>query len=149
MRYEQIVLVSSNDRDSTNYPSTSRFQVAIPTVKNVKAVEFIGGVVPDKNSVTSEPYLILTIEELMHERLIATNRFLEKSFAVLMLSPPNTPGTFASIDTSLSEKMVYSTTSGNINLNKLTINILKSTGELFDFGGNYQTMFMIKFICED
>ena len=145
---EQIVILSSRDRNASLFPSTSRYQVQIPPIRNIRAVEFVGGIVPDKNSVTSEPYLILCIDELQHENLIATNRHLEKSFAILMLSPAVLSNAFINIDTSLTEKTIFQTNTSGITLNKLTITIQKSTGETFDFGGDYESMFILKFICE-
>jgi hypothetical protein len=145
MQYSQreyFLKVSSADRNVSIYPSSSNFVLDLPKeYKNVSSVELIQAIIPDKNNVTSEPYLLLTIDEFDKHPMDALDKPTSDAFALLLLTnPPLTPGSFISIDTKVHENTVleYPTTP-KAKLSKMTIKVTDSTGTVFDFGGSGTT----------
>lgn len=149
-----IIAIDSKDRDIVKYPSPSNYRFAFPELKNIISVELIGGVIPDKNNVTLEPYLILQIPELSHERLIGTNSSIENSFAILQIPPATTSGSFINLDMHLSERVVFESRTILPILNHVNVKILKNDGSIFSFGSDsgspnlaIQNFFVLRIIC--
>lgn len=147
------VVVSSSDRDITNYPNPSRYVFNLPfELKNVVRIEVVNGVIPDQNNVSREPYLLLNIDEL-DSVMISNNSTINNGFALLHLSPPITPGYFINVDKKTFEHVVLNLKTPKASLSKLTISIRDWEGNLFNFGDDsagpnkfLQNMFVFKIV---
>jgi hypothetical protein len=133
---DYYLVVSSKDRDIVKYPSSSQFSLRLPKeYKNIHSVELIQAIIPDKNNVMNEPYLVLTIEELV-DTMESSDANISDSFAILMLNPPVSSGTFISIDNRIHENTVLNYTTPKASLSKMTIKLTDFDGSIFSFGGN-------------
>lgn len=138
---KRYLKVSSADRDPAIYPSSSSFSIDLPVeYRNIVSVELIQGIIPDKNNVSLEPYLILSIDEIPNT-IDAIDRVTSDAFAILMLStPPLTVGSFISVNTHIHKNTVlYFNQTPKAKLSKMTIKIKNSDGDIFDFGGSGST----------
>jgi hypothetical protein len=149
---EYYLVVSSKDRDVEKYPSSSQFSVRLPKeYKNIHSVELIQAIIPDKNNVTYEPYLVLTIEELV-DTMESIDSNISDSFAILMLNQAASPGKFISIDNRIHENTVLNYTTPKASLSKMTLKLTDFDGGLFSFGGDNtlnkenQVLFVFKII---
>jgi len=147
--------INSKDRDITTYSSSSKFVINLDSeYKNITSIELITAIIPDKNNVINEPYLLLNIKEL-DTLMDSPGKELSESFAMLQLAPPTSPGTFIQIDKRTFENTVLNFHTPKSSLSKLTISITDSEGVLFSFGGNgtstkaYQTIFTFKITTLD
>lgn len=137
IEYEEVVkylTISSKDRDVTIYPNVSRYSINLNTeLKNIVSIELIQAMIPDKNSVLEEPYLLLKIDEL-DEVMISNDRNISDSFAMLQLAAPTTTGGFIMIDKRIHEHTVKYFRTPKASLNKLTVTITDAYGTPFNFG---------------
>jgi hypothetical protein len=81
--------ICSKDRDLTVYPKSSDFVVDLQReYRNITSIELITAIIPDKNNVQSEPFLLLNVKELdvLND---SNNKQISDSFAMLQLTPPN------------------------------------------------------------
>jgi len=152
---DKYLVVSSKDRDIISYPSSSNFVVNLDqSYRNVCRVELIQAIIPDKNSVGSEPYLLLNIKEL-ENTMDSNNKDLFEAFSVLQLNEPIVPGTFIQLLTRIHEHVVLNYKTPKANLSKLTISITDADGQIFNFGGNggtlkaHQVLFVFKVTTSD
>lgn len=150
---EYYLSVNSKDRDVVTYPSSNRFVINFQhEFKNILNIELIQGIIPDKNSVTSEPYLLLKIDEL-DDVMISNDRNISDAFAILQLAPPISTGNFIHIDKRIHENVVKIFKTPKSTLNKMTISITDLSGNLFSFGGDntvdkaFQSIFVFKIVC--
>lgn len=147
------IVVSSSDRDITNYPSPSRYVFNLPfELKNIIRIEVVNGVIPDQNNVAREPYLLLNIDEL-ESVMISNNSTINNGFALLHLASPIERGHFINVDKKTFEHVVLNLKTPKASLSKLTISIKDWQGNLFNFGddtgGPYkalQNMFVFKIV---
>ena len=152
---ERYLTISSKDRDIISYPSASNFVINLDqSYRNVCRVELIQAIIPDKNNVSSEPYLLLNIKEL-ENTMDSNNKELFEAFSVLQLNEPIVPGTFIQLLTRIHEHVVLNYKTPKANLSKLTISITDADGQIFDFGGNnsilkaHQVLFVFKVTTSD
>jgi hypothetical protein len=149
---EYYLKISSADRDVVSYPNGSNFVIELPKeYKNIQSIELIQAIIPDKNNVTSEPYLLLSIEELEKSPLAALDKNTADSFAMLLLTnPPLVAGSFITVDTKIHENTILFYQTPKAKLSRMTIKITDVDGNVFDFGGNgtrtkaYQSTFIFK-----
>jgi hypothetical protein len=131
----EYITVSSRDRDISNYPSPSHYSVKLPfELRNIYSIEILNGIIPDKNNVTREPYLLLKVEELNYHIMSSNDKNMTDSFAILHMAPPITPGYFLNVDKKTFEHTVLRFETPKANLSKLTISITDCDGNLFNFG---------------
>jgi hypothetical protein len=139
IEYEVVtkyVTISSKDRDTSIYPSVSRYVVNFPTeIRNIISVELIQGMIPDKNSVLEEPYLLLKIDEL-DEVMVSSDRNISDAFAILQLACPTTPGGFIMVDRRIHEHTIKYYRIPKAALTKMTVTITDAYGTPFDFGND-------------
>jgi hypothetical protein len=139
IEYETIthyLVVSSRDRDTTAYPSPSQYTIHLQNdFKNITSMELIQATIPDKNSVTAEPYLLLKIDEL-EEVMHSNDRNMSDAFAILQMAPPVTTGGFIHIDKRIHENVVAYFGTPKSSLSKLSINITDLAGTSFNFGND-------------
>ena len=130
------VTVMSKTRDLVYFPTPGRYTIELPsTLKNITSVELIQAIIPDKNNITSEPYLLLQIEEFNdNNNMISTDRNLSNAFAILQLAPPNTTGGFIYMDKKIHENTIKYYKEPKASLSKMTISITDSDGNVFNFG---------------
>jgi hypothetical protein len=129
-----FLTISSRDRDASLYPSVSKYMITFPMeIKNVESVELIQAILPDKNNVTSEPYLLLKIDE-MEDVMISNDRNVSDAFAILQLSSPVTPGGFIQMDRKIHENVIKYYKTPKASLSKMTISVTDYAGNLFNFG---------------
>jgi hypothetical protein len=148
-----FLVVSSADRDPSKYPKSSKFTFDLSReFKNVVQVELVQAIIPDKNSVTSEPYLLLKIDELT-TTMESVNQAIAESFAILQLAPPTTSNGFIQLDKRIAENVVLYYETPKASLSKMSVNINDYTGANFEFGGDnttdkaFQITFVLKIVC--
>lgn len=152
---DNYLIVSSADRDVSTYPSSSNFVINLDKeYKNISSVELIQAIVPDQNSVTAEPYLLLKVKEF-DNTMDSNNKQVYDSFAILQVCSPTVPGSFLQIDKRIFENVTLNYRTPKANLSKLTISITDALGNIFDFGGSgtttkaYQSLFVFKITTLD
>jgi hypothetical protein len=132
---DHYLVVSSAERDPVAYPSSSNFVINLSKeYKNIISVELIQAILPDKNNVTSEPYLLLKINEF-EECMDTNNKPISDSFAMLAIPSPVVSDTFIHIDKRIFENVTLNYRTPKANLSKLTVQITDSAGTIFNFGG--------------
>lgn len=156
IEYEKVdyyVTVSSRDRDISQYSSESSYVVNFQEeFKNIHSIELIQAIVPDKNDVTNEPYLLLRIDEL-DNFMVSVDRNVSDAFAILQLCPPTATGTFIQIDKRIHENVVKVFKTPKSTLSRMTIKVTDCEGNLFDFGGtsslnkSFQNTFVFRIVC--
>jgi hypothetical protein len=157
--YEYYLVVRSEDRDITNYPQPQSYRVPIEhELKNIHSIELIEGYIPDKNSVTQEPYLVLDIPELRDHPMICTDSMISNAFTLLQMSQPVSAGYFIWFDKRTHENTIKYYRNSKANLKNITINIRDHLGNLFDFGDDtvgsppnkpLQNMFIFKVVVRE
>ena len=81
------IVVTSNERDISVYPNPSKYVINLPSeFRNISCIEIVNGVIPDKNNVKNEPYLLLHIDELQ-DVMVSTNKPIADAFAILHMAP--------------------------------------------------------------
>jgi hypothetical protein len=152
---EHYLCISSRDRDVSLYPETNSYVVHLQSeFKNISSIELIQAIIPDKNSVTHEPYLLLKIQEL-EDVMVSSDRNISDSFAILQLSPPVTNNGFIQIDKRIHENTIKHFRTPKASLKKMTVSITDYEGTPFDFGAdspnppekNVQNTFVFKITC--
>ncbi len=156
VEYEEVnhyVTVSSKDRDIVKYPSESNYTITFnQEFKNIYSIELIQAIIPDKSNVTSEPYLLLSVEEIDNV-MVSTDRNVSEAFAILQLCPPTTSGSFIQIDKRIHEHVVKYYKTPKATLSRMTVKITDCNGNVFDFGGTssltkaFQNTFVFKIVC--
>jgi hypothetical protein len=146
----KYLVLSSKDRDTSIYPSSSQYVLNLDQeYKNVSRIELIQAIIPDKNSVTAEPYLLLNIKEL-ENTMESNNKELCDAFTILQLNQPIVSGAFIQLMTQIHEHVVLNYKTPKASLSKITISITDADGQVFDFGGSgstakeFQTLFVFK-----
>jgi hypothetical protein len=138
IKYEQrenYLIVSSADRDTNIYPSSSSFVIQLQKeYKNITSVELIQAIVPDKNNVTLEPYLLLKINEF-ENTMESNNTQIYNSFAILQVCQPTVVNSFLQIDKRIFENVTLNYRTPRASLSKITLQITDPEGTIFDFGG--------------
>lgn len=149
---DEYVVISSVDRNRTNFPNPNQYTITLPSeLKNIQSIEIINGVIPDKNNVLQEPYLLLKIDEL-ENTMISPNKPVSESFAILHLQSAVKAGYFLNVDKKTFEHVVLNYITPKASLSKLTITITDSSGIPFNFGSDsgpspdksLQNMFVLK-----
>lgn len=154
-RVEYYLTVSSRDRDRTVYPSVNRYVIQLPReFRNIASIELIQAIIPDKNNVTHEPYLLLMIDEIK-DVMISSDKAMSESFAVLQLTSPLVG--FIQLDKRIHENTVKEFRTPMAGLSKMSISLKKYDGTLFNFGNDsspptphdidFQNTFVFKIIC--
>lgn len=146
------LVISSKDRDIINYPKSNSYVVNLENeYKNISSVALVQAIIPDKNSVTSEPYLLLKINELDNV-MDSNDRHISDAFAIIQLTPPTVSGTFIQNDSRIHESTVLHYKTHKASLSKITISITDYNGVPFNFGGDgtttkdYQNTFVFKIV---
>jgi hypothetical protein len=146
------LVISSKDRDITNYPKSNHYVVNLENeYKNISSVTLVQAIIPDKNNVTNEPYLLLKINELDNV-MDSNDRNISDAFAIIQLTPPTVSGTFIQNDSRIHESTVLHYKTHKASLSKITISITDAEGLPFDFGGDsstakaYQNTFVFKIV---
>lgn len=85
-----FLVIHSKDRDILQYPSPSSYRVDLANLtgdcySNVKSISLHSAIIPNCNSILSEPYLLLKIEELSGSAFAGTNSASQKAMALVML----------------------------------------------------------------
>jgi len=152
---ENYLVVSSADRDTSIYPSSSDFVIQLDKeYRNIVSVELIQAIIPDKNTVTHEPYLLLKVKEF-ENTMDSNNKPICNAFAILQLSAPTASNTFIQIDKRIFENVTLNYRTPRANLAKLTIQVNDVTGNVFDFGGSgttdkeHQCLFVFKIVTSE
>ena len=152
---EHYLIVSSEDRDVSAYPSSSNFVLNLDKeYRNITCIELIQAIVPDKNNITSEPYLLLKINEL-ENTMDSCNKQISESFAILQICNPTVTGSFLQMDKRIYENVILNYQIPKANLAKLSIKITDSQGNIFEFGGSgtttkdYQCLFVFRITTLD
>ncbi len=158
---EIFLHISSNDRDTTNYPLHYDYRVNFDTIKNIRQAEIVSVIFPNQpasssgGDILNEPFLMVDIPELNFIEFgnLATQN---KAFSILPLKAPNkTADGFIVPETRCMTKTIR-TFNNPISLSNLTIKIRDVSGNLYDFGASsgstnkkYQNAFTFKFVIEE
>lgn len=157
IEYQQLteyITISSRDRDIEQYPTVSRYTIPLPKeFKNIISLELIQAIVPDKNNVLEEPYLVLQIDEL-DDVMVSNDRNISDGFALLQLATPNTSGGFIMCDKRIHENTTKYFRTPKASLAKMTVTVNDCDGTPFDFGNDspnppnkaFQNTFVFKII---
>lgn len=146
-----FLAIDSGDRDRSKYPSPSSYTVHLEAssnqtgavglggYRNVKCIELVDAVIPDKaatGSIFDEPYLFLNIGGVdgLDRVYNGTNRYITNSFAIMNLDSAVSSGKFININLDIVSKTprIFGGRLGKID--KMTIEITDKDGDAFDFG---------------
>lgn len=157
IKYEDelhYLVISSADRDLSMYPSSNRFSIELnEDFRNISSIEFIQAIIPDKNNITSEPYLLLKIDEL-ERTMKSNNKHISDAFAILQPAKPTVSDNFIQFDKKIAENVILYYKTPKASLSKLTVTITDFQGIPFDFGGDntldkqHQVTFALKVVCQ-
>ncbi len=152
-KIEYYLTISSKDRDIVNYPSCSNYITHLAKeFKNIHSIELIQCIIPDKNNVLHEPFLLLKIQEL-EDVMISNDIHMSNAFAILQLTSAVSTGYFINTNHHVHENTVKYFITPKHSLNKMTVSITDTDGNIFDFGGSgstskeYQNTFIFRIIC--
>lgn len=146
--------VSSRDRDISNYPNVNHYVVHFPTeFKNIYSIELVQAILPDKNNISSAPYLLLKVDEI-EDVMVSADNNISDSFAILQPATPVTTGGFMQLDKRIHELTIKYYKIPRASLSKMTITITDCNGVPFDFGSDsnppntaLQNTFVFRIIC--
>lgn len=153
IEHTDYIVINSVDRDINRYPNPNYYVINLPyEFRNISTIEVVNGVIPDKNNVKREPYLLLKIDELDNV-MVSNNTAIASSFAMLHLAAPIDSGYFINVDKKTFEHAVLHFKTPKASLSKLTVSITDWQGNLFDFGDDsggpnksLQNMFVLKIV---
>jgi len=153
IEHTDYIVIHSVDRNITYYPQPNHYVVNLPyEFRNVSTIEVVNGVIPDKNNVIQEPYLLLKIDEL-DGVMASNNKAIANSFAMLNMAAPIHSGSFINVDKKTFEHAILYFKTPKASLSKLTVSITDWEGNLFDFGDDsggpnkaLQNMFVLKIV---
>lgn len=152
---DNYMVISSKDRDLSLYTKSCQFVLDLDNeYKNIISVELIQAIIPDKNNVTSEPFLLLNIKEL-EPVMESNNKEIYDSFAMLQICAPTVAGSFLQIDKRIFESVILEYRTPKAKLSRLSLSITDCDGNLFEFGGDntitkdYQCQFVFKITTLD
>lgn len=132
--YTHYLTVSSRDRNFSSHPNVNNYTVNFPNeFKNILSIELVQAIIPAKNNVEDEPYLLLDIDELP-DVMVSNDTNISKSFAMLQLTTPTTPGGFIQIDKRIHENTIKFFKIPKAYLSKMTVSLRDYSGQLFNFG---------------
>lgn len=153
IKYSEVcnyVVISSKDRDLANYSKSNSYTIQLQKeLKNVISVELVQAIIPDKNNVTEEPYLLLKVNEL-DSVMDSNDRNISDAFALLQLTCATVPNTFIQMDKRIHENVILYYRTPKASLSRMTVRITDSDGNPFEFGGDnsyvkaYQNTFVFK-----
>ena len=130
--------VYSGDRDITAFNSPNNYTIRFldtvgETFKNIVSIKLVSAVLPNVNSLMTEPFLIMNIKEFSYG-MSGTNSALKNSSSILQFEAPIIGRNFVDVKTDLNKSVFndYERPIGEIS--KLTIEFKKITGALFNFG---------------
>lgn len=143
------ITLNSEDRNRLKWPKTSEFQIkfvesdpgqpngaAGVVYKNVYSIKLLSCVVPNRNNVLDEAYLLLEIPELegMYD---AASLPSQKAFCKLYFQRAPGPSTFLRLDRGIGDPLtlVYWPTP-KAKIDKLTVIFRRYDGTVFDFGSD-------------
>lgn len=138
---EYTVLIDSSQRNRHLHPSSSDFIVKIDPsndyvgailprkYKNVKSIELVSAIYPNKNFALQQPYLVLSINELTSGRKLDSTNGLNG----FILTPRIITNTYLYSYIDEESSKIYFDFSGKT-IEQFTIKILKSDGTIFSFG---------------
>lgn len=153
-KVEHFLVVSSRSRDHTVYPGTSHYRLSLPKeYKNVHSIELVQAIIPDKNNVALEPYLLLKIDEV-GDVMESPDENISEAFAFLSPSGPVQEGGFICLDKRVHENTPKVYLNPKASLDKMTIRLTDWNGAVFDFGSDsppydksLQTTYVFKICC--
>lgn len=160
MEYENTVhyvAIESKSRDLSAYPQPGEYRIVFgDSYRNVKSVELIAATIPDKNSVSAEPYLVLKIDEF--DNLESSDTNTDNAFTLLQLNAPNTSGNFIDLDMYICSGTIKIFKTPLARLDRLTISLRDYDNNIFDFGDDtagsppnksLQNMLLFKIITQE
>lgn len=164
-QYEHYINISSNNRDSSNYPLHYDYRINFDfPYKNIKSIELVSVILPNQTATSSggnilnEPYFIIDVDEINYIEFPNNNGSKAlKGFGIIPLkAPTQTSGGFINPELGCiyHTSKIYKTPLAS--LNSLTIKIRDINGNLYDFGQangstskEYQNSFVFKITTEE
>ena len=142
---EHSVLIDPSQRNRLLHPSSSNFVVKIDPsndyigailprkYKNVKSIELVSAIYPNKNYALNQPYLVLSIDELTNGRKLDSTNNLNG----FILTPRTVTTTYLYSYIDEEPSKIFFDFKGKT-IEQFTIKILKSDGTIFSFGNDTQ-----------
>lgn len=141
---EHYLVVTSLNRNTTQYPNQNHYQITLDKeYKNVYQIELIQSILPDKNNITQEPYILLKVDEIT-ETMDSVDTAISQSFAILCLPSPT--GNFLVIDKRIHENVVRTFIQPKAKLDKITITVSDHLGQPFNFGSGTEKQLQNTFV---
>jgi len=143
----RYLFINSKDRNLASFPQPQEYQIHFnpasgadnasgetgEVYRNVESIELIGGTIPDQQSVTDEPFLLLHIDELAGT-FEGTNVENKKVFAIIQMAAPVVSGKFINIPDDMTKNTMRYFDPPIAQLSKMTIKLTDQSGALFNFG---------------
>lgn len=129
---ENYLVVSSSDRDPEKYEVNNYIVDLQKELKNIYSIELIQAIIPNKNSVGDEPFLLLEVDEI-EKPMISSDKTMSDAFAILPVSTKDTSN-YIVVDKRIYENTIKYYQTPKASLSRMTMRIKDISGNLFDFG---------------
>lgn len=140
--------IHSADRDQTLYPNPNKYQIKLSdtcgAIKNLKSIQLVGGAMPGNSNVTSQPFLLLCIDELTRgDHIRSTNSTVQKAYAFVQPDHPLQDDAFFQLK---ADWFAFAKVEMGGTLDHLTISIKAADGTLFPYtaGQDHHLFFVIE-----
>lgn len=139
--------IDSQDRDRTKYPNPNEYTIPLISsdtsgqgsvpgrrYKNIVEIQILSAVIPNRNNVLDEIYLILEIDEIDNVVFDSSNHRLSRGFK-LMFSTCDGTSKWLRLDDDISAPLVKRFyPKPKASLDRITIRLLRRDGTPFNFG---------------
>lgn len=144
--------IHSKDRNKDVFPNSNNFKIKLSDtcgpLKDIKSIKLVGGCLPDSQSMMSQPYLCLWIDELTRgEHIISTDSVMQKTYAILQPDRAIEQGSYFQLK---ADWFDFSHVKLNGDVNQLTISIRAADGSLYAFDNNadFHLFFVLEKGCD-
>lgn len=131
----KYITLNSSDRNRKIWPTTSEFQLRTgQTYNNIQSIKLISCVVPNRNNVLDQPYLLVDIREI-EGTYDAASAPSQRAFSKIYFQEAPGPEKFLRLDKGVGDPLtrVYWPTP-KASLDRFTISFRTYDGQLFSFG---------------
>lgn len=147
------LIFDSVSRDISQYPQPNYYRIKFDPYYNIKSIRIVAGTMPDVNSITDEPYLIVNIDEFSN--LESSNTNVHNAFTLLQLQPAVVAGKFINTENTISNATTKYFNPPMAKLTQMTLSIRDLNNALFDFGDDsggpdkaLQNFFLFEIVTE-
>jgi len=87
--HKEFIAINSGDRDNQIFPSSNNYKVDLLNIgfdpRNIASISLHSAIIPDIPCITSQPYILLYINELGGRTFKGTNSALDRAFAFIQI----------------------------------------------------------------